>query len=46
MTLTEGGLDFFAIRDKKLQAWIGIEPITVDLNSQSGAFDHSPTATK
>jgi len=38
-TMTEGA--FFAIQEnEKLLAWLGIEPTTLDLRSQSGAFDH------
>jgi len=31
-------------RAEKLQAWLGIEPPTIDLSCQSGAFDLSATA--
>jgi len=37
-------VDFLAIRSGKI-AGMGWGPITLDLSSQSGAFDHSATAT-
>jgi len=45
ITLTESAmLIFFAIRVEKLLA-MGIEPATLGLSSQSGAYDLSATAT-
>jgi len=46
--LTEGGtlLIFLQSVVEKLHAWPGIKPTTLDLGSQSVAFDLSATATR
>jgi len=38
-------LIFLRSRIEKLPAWVGTEPTTLDLDYQSGAFDHKAKAT-
>jgi len=37
-------VDFFLQSVEKMLAWLAIEPTTLDLTCQSGAFFHSPMA--
>jgi len=41
-------VDFFAMPDEKLAAWLGIEPITINLSTKSGPFylEISPDPTR
>jgi len=43
--MTEGSLLIFCNLVWKMLAWLEIEPATLDLNSQSGAYDLSETYT-